>query len=93
MVMFYFVLPPTPGWYSYLAIKHRDGYVSVYGHLSEINVEKYEFVRRGQSIAKSGGAVGTPGVLGQWQVDLIYILSSGKIENQLIHFVISPYFE
>lgn len=57
----YFVLPPTPGWYSYLAIKHRDGYVSVYGHLSEINVEKYEFVRRGQSIAKSGGAVGTPG--------------------------------
>lgn len=57
----YFVLPPVPGGYSYLAIKHRDGYVSVYGHLSEIKVEKYEFVHRGQLIAKSGGAPGTPG--------------------------------
>ncbi|NRH21162.1 peptidoglycan DD-metalloendopeptidase family protein [Candidatus Gracilibacteria bacterium] len=57
----YFVLPPLPGGYSYLAIKHRDGYVSVYGHLSEINVEKYEFVKRGQLIAKSGGAPGTAG--------------------------------
>lgn len=56
-----YVLPPTPGWYSYLALKHPDGLMTVYGHLSEILVSKYEFVKRGQVIAKSWGAVGTPG--------------------------------
>lgn len=57
----YFINPPTPGWYSYLAIKHRDGFISVYGHLSDIVVEKYEFVHRWQLIAKSWGEPGTAG--------------------------------
>lgn len=56
-----YILPPAPGGYSYMALKHADGLLTVYGHLSEILVSKYEFVKRGQPIAKSGGAVGTPG--------------------------------
>ena len=57
----YYVLEPKIWGYSYLAIKHRDGLVSVYGHLSEIYVVKNDFVKRGQIIAKSGWAIGTPG--------------------------------
>lgn len=57
----YFTLEPTATGYSYLAMKHRNWLVTVYGHLSEIKVAKYEFVKKWQVIAKSGGAPGTPG--------------------------------
>lgn len=57
----YYILPPTEWGYSYLALRHPDGYVTVYGHLSEISVLPYQFVTKGQVIAKSGGAPGTPG--------------------------------
>ncbi len=57
----YYILPPAPWGYSYLALRHPDGYVSVYGHLSEISVLPYQFVTKWQIIAKSGGAPGTPG--------------------------------
>lgn len=57
----YYVLPPSPGGYSYMAIKHRDGYMTVYGHLSETLLPEWVFVKTGDIIAKSGGAVGTPG--------------------------------
>ncbi|MDD2907570.1 MAG: peptidoglycan DD-metalloendopeptidase family protein [Candidatus Gracilibacteria bacterium] len=53
--------PPTTQDYSYLAVKHADGYLTVYGHLSEILVEQYEYVEKGQIIAKSGGEYGTMG--------------------------------
>ncbi len=42
----YFTLEPTATGYSYLAMKHRGGLVTVYGHLSEIKVAKYEFVKK-----------------------------------------------
>ena len=45
--------------YSFLALKHADGYVTVYGHLNEINVQEFDFVRRGQIFAKTGWAYGT----------------------------------
>jgi murein DD-endopeptidase MepM/ murein hydrolase activator NlpD len=51
----YYILAPAPGNYSYIAIKHKDGFVSVYGHLSEVDVTPYQFVRQGEVIAKSGG--------------------------------------
>ncbi len=57
----YYLLPPTPTGYSYLALKHRDGFVTVYGHLSEIVVQPYQFVKKDELIAKSGGTPGTPG--------------------------------
>lgn len=57
----YYIVPPTPTSYSYVAIKHRNGIVTVYGHLSELRVKPYQFVRQGELIAKSGGMPGTPG--------------------------------
>ncbi len=35
--------------------------MTVYGHISELNVEKFDIVERGQIIAQSGGARGTVG--------------------------------
>ncbi|PID83965.1 hypothetical protein CSB09_03555 [Candidatus Gracilibacteria bacterium] len=57
----YYILPPRQGGYSYIALKHKDGFVSVYGHISEVEIEPYQFVRQGELIARSGGAPGTPG--------------------------------
>ena len=50
----YYILAPAPGNYSYIALKHKNGLVTVYGHLSEVNVTPYQFVRQGEVIAKSG---------------------------------------
>ena len=44
-----------PGGYGkYVEIAHKDGFVTIYAHLSEISVEEGEFVRCGQTIGKSG---------------------------------------
>lgn len=51
--------PPDSPDYSYLAIKHYDWYLTVYWHLSEINVEQYEYVEKWQIIAKTGWEYGT----------------------------------
>ena len=57
----YFVNSPTATGYGYFAIKHPNGFMTVYGHVSEINVSKYDFVEKGQVIGLSGGAPGTKG--------------------------------
>lgn len=57
----YFINPPTKGGYGYMALKHANGFVSVYGHISEVLVNKFDFVQAGQLFARSGGAPGTPG--------------------------------
>ena len=54
-----FVLAPTTEEYSYVALKHSNGFVSVYGHVNEILVEKYDFIKRGEVFAKSWGEPGT----------------------------------
>lgn len=57
----YFVNPPVEGGYGYVALKHTNGYLTIYGHVSEVMAERFQFVRAGEVFAKSGGAPGTPG--------------------------------
>jgi murein DD-endopeptidase MepM/ murein hydrolase activator NlpD len=57
----YFINEPTQNGYGYMAIKHPNGFMTVYGHISEVLVDKFAFVEAGQVFAKSGGAPGTPG--------------------------------
>jgi murein DD-endopeptidase MepM/ murein hydrolase activator NlpD len=48
----------TEGTYGrFIEIKHADGNVSLYGHLSEFKVKKYDWVTSGQLIALSGGDI------------------------------------
>ncbi len=47
--------------YSYILIGHRNGYASLYGHVSVAMVQKGDTVRFGQTIALSGGQPGTHG--------------------------------
>lgn len=59
--VYYIMEPRTPQTYSYVVIKHKNGLVTVYGHLSEVKVKPYQFVHQGEVIALSGGAPGTNG--------------------------------
>jgi murein DD-endopeptidase MepM/ murein hydrolase activator NlpD len=56
----YFINEPTQNGYGYMAIKHPNGFMTVYGHISEVLVKKFDFIEKGQVFAKSGGAPGTP---------------------------------
>ena len=47
--------------YAYIMIIHNDGLSTVYGHVSDVNVEVDQYVVRGQLIGKTGGAPGRPG--------------------------------
>ncbi len=47
--------------YSYIMLIHSNQYSTVYGHVSQINVEQDEFVVQGQVIGASGGSPGTHG--------------------------------
>lgn len=54
-----FVREPRSEEYAYVALKHVNGYVTIYGHVSEILVRPYEIIKKGQVFAKSGGEFGT----------------------------------
>ncbi|MFA6038779.1 MAG: peptidoglycan DD-metalloendopeptidase family protein [Candidatus Peribacteraceae bacterium] len=47
--------------YTYVLIAHRDGYATLYGHLSSVAVAAGDDVVQGQTIGLSGGQPGTPG--------------------------------
>ena len=47
--------------YSYIALAHENGLVTVYGHVSTLLVKEGDYVEKGQIFALSGG---TPGTLG-----------------------------
>lgn len=47
--------------YTYILIGHRDGYATLYGHLSETSVVSGQDVSAGQTIGLSGGRPGTHG--------------------------------
>ncbi len=47
--------------YSYVLVGHRNGYATLYGHLSVISVASGQEVAAGQVIGQSGGTPGTHG--------------------------------
>lgn len=47
--------------YTYVLIGHRNGYASLYGHLSAVSVTAGQDVLRGEIIGLSGATPGTPG--------------------------------
>lgn len=47
--------------YAYVMIAHKNGYATLYGHLSQVDVKKGDMVERGDVIGLSGGLPGTPG--------------------------------
>lgn len=51
-----YVNPPLDNWYSYVALKHADWFITVYGHVSETSVKKYDFIKSWEVFAKSGWA-------------------------------------
>lgn len=54
-----YLQPPLNEWYAYIALKHDNGFVTVYGHVNEVLVEKHDFVKAWDVFAKSGWAIGT----------------------------------
>ncbi len=47
--------------YSYIILSHKDKLMTVYGHLSSIQVKEGQFVRAGDIIGLTGGMPGTKG--------------------------------
>ncbi|MFA4937230.1 MAG: peptidoglycan DD-metalloendopeptidase family protein [Patescibacteria group bacterium] len=47
--------------YSYILLVHAEGFSTVYGHVSRIDVVEGNFVTKGQVIGAVGGTPGTPG--------------------------------
>jgi len=47
--------------YSYIMLVHKDGFATVYGHVSRIDVEEGTYVTKGQVIGAVGGLPGTSG--------------------------------
>lgn len=47
--------------YSYVLVGHRDGYATLYGHLSSINVSSGQEIAAGHVVGYSGGTPGTYG--------------------------------
>ena len=54
-----FVLKPVNTWYAYIALKHANWFVTVYGHVSDVSVWMYDFVKDWEVFAKTGWAYGT----------------------------------
>lgn len=51
--------PPVTSAYSYVAIKHGSWLVTIYGHLSDIMVSNYDYVKKGEVFALSWWEYGT----------------------------------
>ena len=47
--------------YSYIMLVHKNGFATVYGHVSRIDVAEGTYVTKGQTIGAVGGLPGTPG--------------------------------
>ncbi len=55
-----FIQPPvSASGYAYIALKHSGEVVTIYGHVSEVMVEKNDFVKKWEVFAKTWGGYGT----------------------------------
>lgn len=54
-----FLRAPNDSWYAYVAIKHANWFVSVYGHINELYVDKFDYIKKWEVFAKSGWEFGT----------------------------------
>lgn len=54
-----YINPPFTEDYSYIALKHYDWYMTVYGHVSDIFVKEYDYVKKWDIFALSGWSFGT----------------------------------
>ena len=70
-----YLQPPVSNGYAYIALKHSDGLVTIYGHINEVLVGRYDFVKKGEVFAKTWGEYGT-----KWA----WVLTSGPH----LHFVV-----
>ncbi len=63
-------------------VRHENGLVTVYGHASEINVQRGQKVRRGEEIAKAGmsGSADTPKLHFEVRKDSAPVDPSGYLE-------------
>lgn len=52
---------PKDEGYAYVALKHANGMITVYGHISEVMVGQYDFVKSGEVFARTGWEFGTNG--------------------------------
>lgn len=48
-----FLRSPNDSWYAYVALKHANWFVSVYGHINELFVDKYDYIKAWEVFAKS----------------------------------------
>jgi len=56
-----YIQPPVNNGYAYIGLKHTDGLVTLYGHVTEVNVWLYDFVNAWEVFALSGWEYWTPG--------------------------------
>lgn len=63
-----YLQPPIDNGYAYVALKHSDGLVTLYGHVSKVFPKRYDFVKRWEVFAESGWEFWTPwaGILTTW---------------------------
>ena len=70
-----YLQPPVNVGYAYIALKHSDGLVTIYGHVNKVLVDTYDFVEKWEVFAISWWEYGTNGA---------GLLSSGPH----LHFVV-----
>ncbi|MFK7780427.1 MAG: peptidoglycan DD-metalloendopeptidase family protein [Candidatus Gracilibacteria bacterium] len=56
-----FIEEPDSQDYAYVALKHYNGYMTIYGHVSDISVDEFDYVKSGEVFAQTGGEFGTLG--------------------------------
>ena len=54
-----YIQEPVDESYAFVAIKHHNGYMTIYGHVNEVLLEQFDYVKKGEIFAQSGWEYGT----------------------------------